>query len=43
MFVLFYRTYDVLGTADTRLMRIAEPLTENGKSDTIMEKRAEEL
>lgn len=40
MFVLFYRTYEVLGTADTMLMRVAEPMTENDNGDTIMKKKA---
>ena len=36
MFVLFYRTYERLGTADTRLMREADPGTD--RSDPPVEK-----
>ena len=42
MFVLFYRTYEVLGTADTKLMRFAEPVAEKNKGEETMEKKATE-
>jgi multicomponent Na+:H+ antiporter subunit C len=43
MFVLFYRTYQTLGTADTALMRFAEPVFEKDKGKELMEKKAKDL
>ena len=37
MFALFYRTYEVLGTADTARMRIAEPMTEEKDGQQTLE------
>lgn len=40
MFVLFYRSFQALGTADTRQMRIAEPHWDASPRDAAAEKAA---
>ena len=42
MFVLFYRTYEVLGTADTKRMQVAEPMLEKNRGQKIAGKKVTE-